>query len=491
MAIDAWQQLKREKQLRQDSDAEYHQLLTDKDKRIEELDDAYKKQLENNKKLHAGNQTLSAARTKTQQDLNKAQQAIKRAEHGEKEAKNKQQSDRSELEGRRKEVPRLKKQIDDLEDLKKEHEAKLAEKDATLIGLHKQIDELEESRQEATEARRQTQEAASTLSSLGADLEEWFREELGPGLTFDACIKHASRAARSPPHQLPRHRPEMPRLTSIADEVKGTDLDSASESDTDEDAILTLEKAVEVDLDAPTVDELKQEVEAQTSIAQGLAEKVAKAADENAELFARIEQMKKTAAETHSANVQRTNEKAMRASMELAALQNKLYDAEDEAGAERKLACEFEEKLVVSQSKLANIEAALKDIKEARPPPNTFSEISAVEIVPVRSTPPSADLRGADFAKAPPLPPSNTRTFDATEMWLLLPFWAKLVLLMLVTCYIYCFASVMNERHLWLAANDLTREHLVDFYSDTSSHWLAPILMPMEDWIGVNRMLLA
>ena len=85
---------------------------------------------------------------------------------------------------------------------------------------------------------------------------------------------------------------------------------------------------------------------------------------------------------------------------------------------------------------------------------------------------------------------STQEALTMAELWNLLPWWAKILLLMAIMAYIYTFAGLVGERSMWLAANDTTRQRVVDLTMGSESGWLTPLLLSFEDWIGAERGLL-
>ncbi|KAI4217893.1 MAG: hypothetical protein L6R40_008814 [Gallowayella cf. fulva] len=70
------------------------------------------------------------------------------------------------------------------------------------------------------------------------------------------------------------------------------------------------------------------------------------------------------------------------------------------------------------------------------------------------------------------------------------PGWLKFLLFMMFTCYIYSFAGLVDERHTWLAANELSRQRVAAWGMDNNGGLLDPLFFSLENWLGVDNIML-
>ena len=97
-----------------------------------------------------------------------------------------------------------------------------------------------------------------------------------------------------------------------------------------------------------------------------------------------------------------------------------------------------------------------------------------VETMPVRPV-----VAAAISIAAPPEP-------SITELWQRLPWWYKPVLLGMLSLYAILFAGVVSERYVWLAANDMTRQHVVRMAGRGVVGVFSPILLAVDSLVGVD-----
>ncbi|KAK3681974.1 hypothetical protein LTR37_020707 [Vermiconidia calcicola] len=88
------------------------------------------------------------------------------------------------------------------------------------------------------------------------------------------------------------------------------------------------------------------------------------------------------------------------------------------------------------------------------------------------------------------LPTTTLPQPTLAEIWQMLPNWVKLVFFMMLTTYVYMFSGLVQERHMWLAANDLTRQNVVRLGAAQESTLLTPLFSRLDSWIGVDYALL-
>ncbi|KAK3717640.1 hypothetical protein LTR37_005707 [Vermiconidia calcicola] len=88
------------------------------------------------------------------------------------------------------------------------------------------------------------------------------------------------------------------------------------------------------------------------------------------------------------------------------------------------------------------------------------------------------------------LPTTTLPQPTLAEIWQMLPHWLKLVFFMMLMTYIYIFSGLVQERHMWLAANDLTRQNVVRLGAAQESTLLTPLFSRLDSWIGVDYALL-
>jgi myosin heavy subunit len=145
----------------------------------------------------------------------------------------------------------------------------------------------------------------------------------------------------------------------------------------------------------------------------------------------------------------------------------------------------------------------------ARPPSPqlTFSNIQSVQTFPQDPEPtiksnsdptrnlsialyPSAETKPVRPVAVPALKIAAPPEPSITELWQRLPWWYKLVLFAMLSLYAILFAGVVSERFIWLSANDLTRQHIVRMAGSGVVGVFSPILMAVDSLVGVDNGLL-
>ena len=75
-----------------------------------------------------------------------------------------------------------------------------------------------------------------------------------------------------------------------------------------------------------------------------------------------------------------------------------------------------------------------------------------------------------------------------TELWARVPGLYKFILFAMLLIYFIVFAGVVSERHIWLSANkELTRQHVVRMGSGGPFRVFSPILMAVDTLVGVDN----
>lgn len=73
------------------------------------------------------------------------------------------------------------------------------------------------------------------------------------------------------------------------------------------------------------------------------------------------------------------------------------------------------------------------------------------------------------------------------ELWARVPFWYKMALYMLAASFFLIFASNISERVIWFAANDLTRQTVVRSGSGGIGSVVAPALTTIDGIFGIDN----
>jgi hypothetical protein len=108
-----------------------------------------------------------------------------------------------------------------------------------------------------------------------------------------------------------------------------------------------------------------------------------------------------------------------------------------------------------------------------------FSTIQSVETTPLRPT--RRKIRYPIKLVQPP---------TVSEVWQRLPFSIKLIFFMLLTLYLFLFAGLMGERYMWSSTNDLTRQTVVRMGGGGMAGLFAPMLTAADDMLGADTAML-